>query len=121
MQEWARELLDSMTGLCEILDRGDPARPHAHALAAQAAKVADVNLTPSARLMSGLAGGESFFELALRMSAAHKAYFLDLYPPNEERLEELGEEAKESLAAQRQIEASDRGTFDEYLARYFAD
>src|SRR5262249_36341487 len=80
MQEWARELLDSMAGLCEILDLGDPARPHGHALAAQAAKVADVNLTPSARLMSGLAGGESFFELALRMSAAHKAYFLDLYP-----------------------------------------
>jgi glutamate--cysteine ligase len=121
LHEWARELLDSMTGLCEILDRGDPARPYAQALAAQAAKVADVNLTPSARLMSGLAGGESFFELALRMSAAHKAYFLDLYPPNEERLKELGEEAKESLAARRRIEASDRGTFDEYLARYFAD
>ena len=120
MREWARELLDSMTGLCEILDRGDAARPYAQALAAQAAKVADVALTPSARLLSGLAGGESFFELALRMSAAHKAYFLDLYPPNKERLGELAEEAKESLAAQHQIETSDRGSFDEYLARYFA-
>jgi glutamate--cysteine ligase len=121
MREWARELLDSMSGLCEILDRGDAARPYAQALAAQAAKVADVALTPSARLMSGLTGGESFFELALRMSATHKAYFLDLYPPNEERLKELAGEAQESLAAQRRIEASDRGTFDEYLARYFAD
>ncbi len=55
------------------------------------------------------------------MSTMHKAYFLDLYPPNQERLRELGEEAQESLIAQRQIEASDRGTFDEYLARYFAD
>ena len=121
MRDWARELLDSMSGLCEILDRGDSARPYAQALAAQLAKVDDVALTPSARLMSGLAGGESFFELALRMSAAHKAYFLDLYPPNEERLKELGEEAQESLAAQHRIETSDRGTFDEYLARYFAD
>jgi glutamate--cysteine ligase len=121
MLEWARELLDSMVGLCEILDRGDAARPYGQALAAQAAKVADVALTPSARLLSELAQGESFFELALRMSAAHKRYFLDLYPPNEERLRELAQEADESHRAQRQIEAADRGTFDEYLARYFAD
>jgi glutamate--cysteine ligase len=110
-----------MVGLCEILDRGDAARPYGQALAAQAAKVADVALTPSARLLSELAQGESFFELALRMSAAHKRYFLDLYPPNEERLRELAQEADESHRAQRQIEAADRGTFDEYLARYFAD
>jgi glutamate--cysteine ligase len=121
MGDWARELLDSMSGLCEILDRGAATRPYTQALAAQAAKLADVELTPSARLMSGLAAGEPFFELALRMSVAHKASFLDLYPPNEERLKELGEEARESLAAQRRIEGSDRGTFDEYLARYFAD
>jgi len=121
MRGWAAELLDSMAGVCEILDRGDAERPYAQALAAQAAKVADVARTPSARLMAELEGGESFFDLALRMSAAHKAYFLDLYPPNEERLGELGEEARESLAAQRRIEASDKGTFDAYLARYFAD
>lgn len=121
MRAWARELLDSMAGLCEILDRGDPARPYSAALADQAAKVADVSLTPSARLLADLAGGESFFELALRMSAAHKAYFLELYPPNEERLREFAAQAEESHRAQRAIEAADRGTFAEYLARYFAD
>jgi hypothetical protein len=55
------------------------------------------------------------------MSAMHKAYFLDLYPPNEERLREFSAEAAESLAAQHAIELGDRGTFEEYLARYFAD
>jgi glutamate--cysteine ligase len=121
LHDWAQELIDSLTGVCEILDRGDPARPYSQALAVQAAKVADVALTPSARLMSELAAGESFFELALRMSAAHKAYFLELYPPNEARLSELAAEAEESLAAQRAIEARDQGTFADYLARYFAD
>ena len=121
LREWARELLDSMSGLCEILDQGDAARPYTQALAAQAAKVADAARTPSARLLEELASGQSFFDLALHMSETHKAYFLDLYPPNEERLKELGEEARESLAAQRRIEESDRGTFDEYLARYFAE
>src|SRR5579862_944361 len=121
MRDWARELLDSMTGICDILDRGDPERPYSQALATQAAKVEDVSLTPSARLMGELTAGESFFDLALRMSATHKAYFLDLYPPNEERLKEFLQEARESLAAQRQIESNDRGSFEEYLARYFAD
>ncbi|HLY52883.1 MAG TPA: hypothetical protein VKQ31_07745, partial [Steroidobacteraceae bacterium] len=121
MRAWAAELLDSMAGLAEILDRGDAARPYAHALATQSAKIADVARTPSARLMAELSSGQSFFDLALRMSAEHKAYFLELYPPNEARLRELGEEARESLDAQRRIEASDRGTFDAYLARYFAE
>jgi glutamate--cysteine ligase len=121
MRAWARELLDSMAGICEMLDTGDPARPYGQALATQAAKIEDVALTPSARLMTELNAGESFFDLALRMSAAHKAYFLDLYPPNQERLREFAREAQESLAAQHRIEASDTGTFEQYLSRYFAD
>jgi glutamate--cysteine ligase len=121
MHDWATELLDSMTGICDVLDRGDSERPYTQALATQAAKITDVALTPSARLLSELNAGESFFDLALRMSATHKAYFLDLYPPNEERLHEFGEEARDSLAAQRKIESSDTGTFKEYLARYLAE
>jgi len=121
LREWARELLDSMTGICEVLDRGDASRPYAHALAAQAAKIADVALTPSARLMAELtASGESFFDLALRMSMTHKEYFLDLYAPNDARLGEFAQAAQESLSSQRNIEQRDTGTFEEFLARYFA-
>jgi glutamate--cysteine ligase len=104
-----------------VLDRGDASKPYTHALTVQAAKVEDVTLTPSARLMSELlSSGESFATSALRMSAAHKAYFLDLYAPNAARLAEFGAEAEESLHAQRRIEAADTGTFEEFLARYFA-
>lgn len=121
MREWARELLDSMTGICEVLDRGDAAQPYATALATQAAKIADASLTPAARLMAELQStGESFFELALRMSATHKDYFLDLYTPNPDRLRELATEAEESLRKQSHIERTDAGTFEDYLARYFA-
>jgi hypothetical protein len=51
----------------------------------------------------------------------HKAYLLDLYPPNGEQLREFSREARESLAAQHSLEAADKGTFAQYLARYFAD
>ncbi len=119
---WAHELIDALTGICEILDRGDASRPYAQALAAQAGKIDNVALTPSARLMTELATtNESFFELALRMSMMHKEYFLELYPPNQARLTEFAAEASESLAKQRAIEASDKESFDKYLARYFAD
>jgi glutamate--cysteine ligase len=122
MRDWARELIDSLTGICEILDRGDASRPYSAALAAQKAKVEDVRLTPSARMMKDLTeSGEPFFDLALRMSATHKGYFLDLYPPNEARLKEFAAEAEDSLARQRAVEAADQGTFDEFLARYFRD
>jgi len=121
MRDWAHELLDEMTGLCEVLDRGDPARPYSHSLQAQAAKVDDGALTPSARLTRELSEtNESFFELALRMSRLHKDYFLDLYTPNEARLKELAAEAATSLEKQTAIEAADRDSFDTYLARYFA-
>jgi glutamate--cysteine ligase len=121
LKEWAAELLDGLTGICELLDHGDPARPYSQALALQVAKLEDVALTPSARLMAELdSTGEGFFDLALRMSQTHKAYCLDLYPPNKERLAELGVQAEESLQKQREIEAADRGSFEEYLARYFS-
>ncbi len=76
-----------MTGICEVLDHGDPLRPYTTALAVQSAKLDDVALTPSARLLNELTStGESFFEQALRMSTFHKEYFLDLYAPNQDRL-----------------------------------
>ena len=122
MRNWARELLDSMQGIAEILDHGDPAKPYAAALAVQAAKVHDVALTPSARMLKELeTTGESFFDLALRMSRLHKEYFLALYAPNVGRQAEFRAAADESLGAQAAIEARDAKqgtTFEQYLAAY---
>src|SRR6187431_1018283 len=104
-----QDTLDSMQGIAEVFDRGDPARPFSAALAMQAAKVQDVALTPSARMLAELENtGESFFELGLRMSRLHKEYFLALYPPNVERQAEFRSAADESLRAQKAIEAADK-------------
>jgi glutamate--cysteine ligase len=122
MQSWARELLDSMQGICELLDYGDPQRPYRASLDQQRAKIDDVERTPSARLLAEMRStGETFFELAQRMSKLHKDYFLGLYPPNERRLGEFAAAAQESHEAQRRIEAADRESFDEYLAKYLHD
>jgi glutamate--cysteine ligase len=121
MRDWARELIDSMTGICEVLDHGDPLRPYSTALAVQSAKLDNVALTPSARLLNELTStGESFFDQALRMSTFHKEYFLELYAPNQDRLGEFAAEAEESLERQAQLETGNTESFDSYLARYFA-
>ena len=83
LRTWALELIDSMRGVCELLDQGDAQRPYTAALELQESKINDPALTPSARSLKELQEtGESFAQLALRMSGVHKAYFLDLYPPN---------------------------------------
>ena len=122
LTEWAGELLDSMQGLGELLDYGDPQRPYHAALEQQRAKIDDVERTPSARLLAEMRQtGETFFELAQRMSKLHKDYFLGLYAPNERRLAEFAAEAEESHEAQRRIEAADKADFDTYLHHYLAD
>lgn len=120
LRSWALELIDSMRGVCELLDGREPQKPYTAALELQEAKVLDPALTPSARSLDELReSGESFAEFALRMSRLHKSYFLELYPPNEQRLAEFASEAEASLRKQRELEASDRVTFDQYLADYF--
>jgi glutamate--cysteine ligase len=124
MNQWARELIDSMQGIAEVMDRADPARPYSAALAVQAAKISEVELTPSARMLRELeTTGESFFELALRMSRLHKEYFLALYAPNVGRQAEFRAAADDSLEAQAAIEAKDSKSgvsFEQYLAEYSA-
>jgi glutamate--cysteine ligase len=122
LASWAHELLDSMQGICELLDAGEAQRPYMAALEQQRLKIEDVERTPSARMLAEMRQtGETFFELARRMSRLHKDYFLGLYPPNERRLAEFAAAADESHQAQARIEASDRLPFDEYLARYLAE
>jgi glutamate--cysteine ligase len=122
MLQWARELLDAMQGICEMLDHGEAQRPYSAALEQQLAKIDDVERTPSARMLAEMRQtGESFFQLARRMSKLHKDYFLDLYPPNERRLAEFAAAAEESHAAQQRIERGDTQDLDSYLAKYLAD
>ncbi len=117
---WARQLLDEMQGICELLDVGDAAKPYATALALQRAKLDDPARLPSSRLLAGLEREQtSFFDLGLLMSRMHRDYFRDLYPPNEGRLGELATEAADSLEEQRQVEAADKMSFEAFVARYF--
>ena len=121
MQVWAREILDQMQGICELLDAGDAGKPYATALTVQAAKLDDIALTPSARLVAELrATDASFFDLALRTSAAHKAYFLGLQQPEPSRLAQFDAEVADSLQQAESLAQAPQDDFDAFLAAYLA-
>lgn len=120
LKDWAEEILDGMRGIAEILDAGDALTPYTRSLETQAAAVSDPDMTPSARMLSDMrANGESFEDYALRISKEHAQTFRDRFL-SAERAEFFRRLTEESLEEQRQIEAADRLSFDEFLQRYFA-
>lgn len=53
-----------MTGICELLDSHDPAKPYSGALQLQLEKIAHPDRTPSARMLEEMReNGESFLIL----------------------------------------------------------
>ena len=121
MRAWAAEILDAMQGAAELLDHGDAQKPYAAALSAQRRKLTDVEATPSARVLAELrTTGESFIELALRMSRTYKQYFTELEVSNETRFDQFRAAAAESLLEQHALEIAPSPSFEEYLAGYLA-
>jgi glutamate--cysteine ligase len=121
MAHWAAEIVDGLRGTAALLDTGDPARPYTAAVEVQAAKVDDVDLTPSARLLAELrSSGEGFFPWARDRSAAHRRHFMEAAPVDAPTLRQLAAAADDSLEAQARMEVEDKGSFEDYLARWFA-
>lgn len=119
MQEWAGELLDRIEQTAELLDRTHDSRIHSESVALQRAKVANPELTPSARVVRELRDGNlSYAQLALQYSQQHALDFRSrpLSPP---QLAEYVAAAERSLRAQIDIETSDELSFDTYLQHYF--
>lgn len=119
--DWAREILDDMVTVTELLDRGVDAAPYTEALRLYRGLVEDPETTPSARLLAELAtSGASFFEFSLTAARGHKQYFETLRPVNEARQKEFATEAVASHERQREVESSETISFEQHVARYYA-
>jgi glutamate--cysteine ligase len=112
-----------MQGICELLDAAHPQRPYSATLKEQIAQARRCRADALGALLRELRATAMRVSqaLVLRMSRAHKAYMLDDFPRNAARRQEFEAEAQESLEAQRAIEASQRGSFEDYLAAYLAN
>ncbi|WP_317202425.1 glutamate--cysteine ligase [Janthinobacterium sp.] len=120
LADWGRELLGRIAPVAALLDaqRGDAA--HGAALALQAAKLADPDATPSAKVLAEVrANGGSFAAFGLRQSERHAAYFR-AHPPSAAERADFEQMAAASLAEQAAIESAPGGGFDDYVAAYRA-
>lgn len=116
LHAWGEELLDSMQGVCELLDAGAAARPYQSALAAQREKFADPDKLPSARVVRELAAGEGdHVSWALELSAEHRRQLLNEHRADATRMQEFKAQAEQSLLEQERIEASDKLSFEQTL------
>jgi glutamate--cysteine ligase len=121
LANWAGEIVDEMVGVAELIDQGDGSDCYLESVHAMQKLVADSSLTPSARILSDLeTEGLGFFDYVMQVSRGHRDYFSSVELPDGNRMQPFVDEARRSIEKQREIEAADDISFDEYLERYFA-
>jgi len=121
LSEWAGELLTEMQSICDVLDKQNQTKKFSKALKHQMDAVAEVNLTPSARVLREMAeNNECFFEFSSRISKQHEKQLRDSELSKKD-LEFFVEQVEQSVEKQRQSEVSDTDSFDEFLHNYFSN
>ncbi len=119
-RDWARELLEAMEPLAELVAAQTAEAGYTRTLERQRAKVEDAELTPSGRMLREMRErGEGFYQFAHRLSREQWRFF------EQETLDgafrrELDRLAVESLERQRALEAREEEPFEHFLERYFA-
>ena len=120
LQDWASELCNKMKAVASLLDRANYCENYFSSVKSQIASVFDSELTPSARMLAEMREhDEGFFHYAQRMSKHHTQYY-ENHGLSEEKKSFFKKMASDSLTKQKQIEADDEISFDEYLERYFS-
>ena len=115
---WAREILDGVHAVAQVIDRHDD--NYSAAIDNLRQLVDDPEATLSSRILRELEEtGSSFFEFARGMANCHRDYFASIAPLGDAQAELFARETQESLQRQQEIEAADAISLDEYLQSYF--
>jgi len=116
---WATSLLDELAPIAELLDSAHSGGAYSEALQAQRDKIEDPGLTPSARILREMEERQlPFFRLAMAYSNQWSDY-LRTPPLDSDIAAAFSEEATRSLAAQRDTEAADDISFEQYLGDFY--
>jgi glutamate--cysteine ligase len=119
MAQWAREMLNEMRPIAMLLDTTHQSANYTASLENQLAKVADPELTPSARVLREMRERNlSFFRLAMTYSEQWAQYFRERPLARDIQIDFEAETGR-SLLAQHEIEQSDDISFAQYLDNFF--
>jgi len=119
LKAWATELLDSMFGVAQQLNKAHDESCYCNAINGQKELVDDPDKTPSAQVLNDIKTRDgSYYQFAKRKSEEHRDYFLKrkLSAETEEKIELV---AQKSLEEQSKMEAEDQLDFDTFLNKYF--
>jgi len=119
LTDWVRDILVPMNALADWLDGEGGDGLYRAALDEQLAKLDDPAQLPSARVLAGVQEAGSFAEFTAWCSLAHHETLTEA-PPPAAREAELEEAVRASRASQAAMEAACEGSFDDFLADYFA-
>jgi glutamate--cysteine ligase len=120
LQAWANQILTAMQPICALLDQGSIDKPYQLALQQQFAVVKNPALTPSAKILACMKeNSQEFGCFATNTSALHKQYF-KAQPLAPDVLQAFETQVSNSQQKQREIEANDQLSFDDFLNQYFA-
>jgi len=115
----AHELFDDMAPFAEMLDAAYGGERYAQAMALLRQRIGNPDLCPSAQVLEGAREHGGFFKYAMAISQQHKQSLL-AQPLAGATLERFEVAARDSLALQQRIEETDQGSFEDYVARYYA-
>ncbi|MES2832229.1 MAG: glutamate--cysteine ligase [Pseudomonadota bacterium] len=118
LRTWAHALLQQIGASAVLLDDRTNSLEHGNALARQYAKLEDITLTPSARVLEAMQQSDnSFAAFGMRQSRSHAAGFRERpLPQEQQRLFE--QMAQESIAAQAALETEQSSSFDAFVENY---
>jgi len=113
----ATELVEAIMDTAKLLDKAHNSFEYSSAVYAQQAKVNDSSLTPSGQMMALVEAGSEFIDIISDQANKHNTHFASL-DRNTQLQESLVALAKQSLQQQRELEAQDTVSFDDYLNEY---
>lgn len=120
LPQWGAALLDDMERVAVVLDNSYETDVYSKAVRAQRDKLANPELTPSARILADMqASGETFFRFAMNQSLAHSEQYAKR-PLDDTQRQAMQRQAEESWERLAQIESQPQENFDDYLRHYYA-
>lgn len=120
LRDWGEQLIDRIRPYATLLDEAAGHKRHAAALDLQQQKIRNTELTPSARALHLMREQDTDLHTYMLQLSKELHETLVHGPMDPELQERYAAEAAASLEEQRQLEASDTETFEEYVASFHA-
>ncbi|MBT8098238.1 MAG: glutamate--cysteine ligase [Gammaproteobacteria bacterium] len=121
LADWASAIVQNVQRIAEAIDAQEGCDGYLQAVRQVQHLIEKPSATPSARVLDQLQQTNSgFFDFALAVAIGHRDYFASITPLSAARDAQFADEAVESLQRQRDVEAADTISFDQYLKDYFS-